>query len=270
MKIKFTGDAEEVKLAEHYLEIFLGDSTPEQQYAASILLHMLLKDVEFNTIEFSIASLQNGKKIAYAKKLYGYDAKLTKKIQAAEAMSKQSQLNQQPVSDNSISQNSEKSSGEANFSLSKAVEESGNLIAMHNVNADKLMSALRLGGLPSPSVAITKADITHDNYGDITMILPKESIDPQADSRNKVYGSEAWTPTSSNARTEYEVNYENMRAFEKKLAELSRQVAGGAFVRGSMVRALGIDDVSDQDAKRISERLASYDEVRAAFLGAMG
>lgn len=156
------------------------------------------------------------------------------------------------------------------FSLSKAVEESGNLIAMHNVNADKLMSALRLGGLPSPSVAITKADITHDNYGDITMILPKESIDPQADSRNKVYGSDAWTPTSSNARTEYEVNYENMRAFEKKLAELSRQVAGGAFVRDSMVRALGIDDVSDQDAKRISERLASYDEVRAAYLGAMG
>jgi hypothetical protein len=156
------------------------------------------------------------------------------------------------------------------FSLSKAVEESGNLIAMHNVHADKLMAALRLGGLPSPSVAITKADITHDNYGAITMILPKESIDPQADGRNKVYGSDAWTPTISNARTEYEVDTKKARAFEDRLEELSRNVAGGAFVRGSMVRALGIDDVSDQDARRISERLASYDEVRAAYLGAMG
>ena len=44
MKIKFVGNAEKVKLAEKYLEIYLGDYTPEQQYAASILLHMLLKE----------------------------------------------------------------------------------------------------------------------------------------------------------------------------------------------------------------------------------
>ncbi len=50
MRIKFTGNAEEVKLAERYLEIYLGDYTPEQQYAASILLHMLLKDDGFRKL----------------------------------------------------------------------------------------------------------------------------------------------------------------------------------------------------------------------------
>lgn len=43
MKIKFTGNEEEVKLAEKCLEIYLGDYPPDKQYAASILLHMLLK-----------------------------------------------------------------------------------------------------------------------------------------------------------------------------------------------------------------------------------
>ena len=44
MKIKFTGNEDQVKTAEMCLEVYLGDYTPEQQYAASIMLHMLLKD----------------------------------------------------------------------------------------------------------------------------------------------------------------------------------------------------------------------------------
>jgi hypothetical protein len=49
-------------------------------------------------VEFSIATLQSGEKVAYAKKFFGYDAELTKKIQAAEATGEKSRLNQQPVS----------------------------------------------------------------------------------------------------------------------------------------------------------------------------
>lgn len=156
------------------------------------------------------------------------------------------------------------------FSLSEPVEETKDLIALHNVREDKLMDALRLGGLPSPSIAITKSDIVHDNYGSITMILSKDSIDPQADSRNKVYGSDAWTPTSSNARTEYEVKYDKMRNFEAKISDLSKQIAGGAFSNGSVVRRLGIEDVTDNNAARLAERLANFDEVRAAYLSHIG
>lgn len=69
-------------------------------------------------IEFSIATLQDGRKIGYAKKYFGYDAELTKKIQEAEAMGGNSQLNQQPVSNNSISQDDGNVNRE--FSVSKA------------------------------------------------------------------------------------------------------------------------------------------------------
>jgi 5-methylcytosine-specific restriction endonuclease McrA len=49
MRIKFYGNEDEVKQAENYLEIMLGDYTPQQQYAASILMHMLVKD-EFSKL----------------------------------------------------------------------------------------------------------------------------------------------------------------------------------------------------------------------------
>ncbi len=55
-------------------------------------------------IEFSIAKLENGKNVAYAKKFFGYDAELTKKIQTAEGRSNQSPFNQQSVSEGIIPQ----------------------------------------------------------------------------------------------------------------------------------------------------------------------
>ena len=58
-------------------------------------------------VEFSIATLQDGRKVAYAKKFFGYDAELTKKIQTAESRSNQSPFDQQSVSDDIISQNTE-------------------------------------------------------------------------------------------------------------------------------------------------------------------
>ena len=56
-------------------------------------------------IEFSIAALQNGEKVAYAKRFFGYDAELTKKIQTAEGRSEESPFNQQSVFDNTVPQN---------------------------------------------------------------------------------------------------------------------------------------------------------------------
>ncbi len=156
------------------------------------------------------------------------------------------------------------------FSLSEPVEQARDLFAMHNLTADKLAASLKLGGFPSPSIAITKKDIVHDNYGGYTVLLNKSAIDPEADSRNKVYGSDAWTPTSSNARTEYEVDWDTMRALEKKLQELGKQTANGAFVSESLIRRMGIEDATDQNAARIAERLANTDEVRAAYLASMG
>ena len=80
------------------------------------------------------------------------------------------------------------------FRVAQPVEQSGDLIAVHNLSEEKLRGAFGLGGLPMPSIAITKAEAGHTEFGDISLVFGKESIDP-ADRRNRVYGEDAWTPT---------------------------------------------------------------------------
>lgn len=69
-----------------------------------------------------------------------------------------------------------------------------NLIAVHNISADNLKQAFELGGFPMPSIAITKSDVGHTEFGEISLVFDKESINP-ADRQNRVYGGDAWSPT---------------------------------------------------------------------------
>lgn len=72
------------------------------------------------------------------------------------------------------------------------------LVATHNISSQNLMNLINDfdgAGLPVPSIAIEKADSVHDNFGDVTLLFNKDTIDPEADSRNKVYDRDAWTST---------------------------------------------------------------------------
>lgn len=101
--------------------------------------------------------------------------------------------NQTPTSDPDI-----------RFSLKKPVEETKNLLALHNLTEKNLLDAVRLGGLPMPSIAVVKGDAGHSEYGPISFVFSKDTIDPQLFRSNKVYGYDAWTPTAP--QIEYEVN----------------------------------------------------------------
>ena len=52
------------------------------------------------------------------------------------------------------------------FSLKAPIEETKDLIAIHNINEDKLKGVLELGGFPVPSIAVIKAEDGHDNFGE--------------------------------------------------------------------------------------------------------
>ena len=122
--------------------------------------------------------------------------------------------------------NSETKKKEVRFSLNKPVEEARELIAVHNVRADKLLEALRLGGLPSPSIAILRANMADeiDKFGEISLVFSKETVDPKENQNNRIYSSDAYTPTKVN--TEYEIaeekaekTYEKMRNVLKNAPE---------------------------------------------------
>lgn len=157
----------------------------------------------------------------------------------------------------------------ARFSMDEPVEQTQDLMAIHNLDGKKMDSMLQLGAIPSPSVAIVKASQGHTQYGDYTLVFPRQSIDPQADRRNKVYGADAWTPTAANAIVEREVNYEARRAAEQKIAQLANQVAGGIFSRDSVIGSR-VDEVATMDEAELAKRLAKDDTVRAAYLAEQG
>lgn len=157
----------------------------------------------------------------------------------------------------------------ARFSMDEPVEQTQDLMAIHNLDGKKMDSMLQLGAIPSPSVAIVKASQGHTQYGDYTLVFPRQSIDPQADRRNKVYGADAWTPTAANAIVEREVNYEARRAAEQKIAQLANQVAGGIFSRDSVIGSR-VDEVATMDEAELAKQLAKDDAVRAAYLAEQG
>lgn len=157
----------------------------------------------------------------------------------------------------------------ARFSLDEPVEQTQDLMAIHNLDGKKMDSMLQLGAIPSPSVAIVKASQGHTQYGDYTLVFPRQSIDPQEDRRNKVYGADAWTPTAANAIVEREVNYEARRAAEQKIAQLANQVAGGIFSRDSAIGSR-VDEVATMDEAELAKQLAKDDAVRAAYLAEQG
>lgn len=73
-------------------------------------------------------------------------------------------------------------------------EETASLIAVHNTTEDQLKKSLELGGFPMPSIAITHAEMGHTEFGEISLLFDRTSIDP-VNRQNKVYGGDAWTPT---------------------------------------------------------------------------
>ena len=80
------------------------------------------------------------------------------------------------------------------FSIDVPEEESKTLIAIHNLSTDEMMKSLDLGGFPMPSIAITKAELGHNQYGNISVLFGKDTIDPRLSRNNKVYSGDAYTP----------------------------------------------------------------------------
>ena len=154
------------------------------------------------------------------------------------------------------------------FSLREPVEQVRDLVAVHGLTEQNLRGALALGGLPMPSIAVVKAAQGHSKYGPISMVFGRESIDPQVDPRNKIYGGDAYTPTAP--AVEYPVNYDRMRTVEKRLARLSGKIAGGVFRNGSAMQRAGVGEESGMSASELADKLSRDDSVRAAYLADRG
>ena len=107
------------------------------------------------------------------------------------------------------------------FSLKAPVEETKDLIAIHNITEEKLKGTLELGGFPVPSIAITKAEQGHDNFGEISVIFTKDTIDPQSDRRNRVFGSDVYSKRFPYIN--YKLDFEVVNRIKEKINKLTNE-----------------------------------------------
>lgn len=109
-----------------------------------------------------------------------------------------------------LSERFSKESNDIRFSMAEPVEQVRDLIAVHNLTAQNLLGTLAEGGFTAPSIAVVKAKEGHSKFGTISVIFRKNVIDPLTNRKNKIYGTDAWTPTRSNAQLETEWDYEGL------------------------------------------------------------
>jgi hypothetical protein len=70
-----------------------------------------------------------------------------------------------------------------------------NLVAVHNTDEAKLKNILKVNGLAAPSIAVIRADRSRFNsFGDITLVAPKDLIDPKADKKAKTFNADVYSP----------------------------------------------------------------------------
>lgn len=139
-----------------------------------------------------------------------------------------------------------------------------NLVAYHNMSTDSLSKALKLGGLPVPSVAITNKDIEYNNFGEISLVIPKEVIDPKT---TLVFSRDAWTQTFPYIYKAW--REENASAlYDEMLPALEQLEAADRQLKALKdARVMGIDDSTSSD---FVEKMFNRDETKYYFLTTLG
>ena len=169
-----------------------------------------------------------------------------------------------------ITQNDAPVKKNTRFQLASPVEVNSEkeLVAVHNLTEENLREALELGGMPSPSIAVVKAQAGHSKYGPISLVFGPDSIDPQANRANRVYGSDAWTPTRPNV--EYAVNEKALTAFEKAIYNASEDAFEGKFVNSAALQRMGVGEVSSENRTELAQKLQRETAVQLAYLKEKG
>lgn len=119
----------------------------------------------------------------------------------------------------------------------------GTLMAIHNLTEDKMKGILELGGFPFPSIAIMKESTIsgNSNFGEISVLFDKNTIDPKANKKNKVYSRDAYTPRFPSV--EYDI--------DSKVVKNIRNIVGNDYQNGYVSDAINmLDNIEDSVNRR--------------------
>lgn len=99
------------------------------------------------------------------------------------------------TADEKVMEAFKKENGDILFREVKENDGGKSLVGLHNISEEKLLKALKLGGLANPSAAVIDiARQSHEGYGEISLILPSSMIDKRTGRNAGTFSGDAWTP----------------------------------------------------------------------------
>ena len=85
-------------------------------------------------------------------------------------------------------------------------QDAADLVVTHNLTADNLLHAVKMGGIAVPSLAVTKKDNPLTGFGEITLIGDKALADPKGYAGTKVFGADIYSPRYPSVTYEFTPN----------------------------------------------------------------
>lgn len=113
------------------------------------------------------------------------------------------------------------------FSRKDESEYQRDLIVTHNISADGIMHADKMGGLPLASVAVAKQSNPLTNFGEVTLIGSRNYIDPKGVNKAQVFGSDIYSPRYP--RISYEYSAKNQKALFNRFEKSAKEIGDRAF-----------------------------------------
>lgn len=123
--------------------------------------------------------------------------------------------------------NETRETGDLRFSRKVESEYQRDLIVTHNISADGIMHADKMGGLPLASVAVAKQSNPLTNFGEVTLIGSRNYIDPKGVNKAKVFGSDIYSPRYP--RISYEYSAKNQKALFNRFEKSAKEIEDRAF-----------------------------------------
>ena len=127
----------------------------------------------------------------------------------------------------SSSLNETRETGDLRFSRKGESEYQRDLIVTHNISADGIMHADKMGGLPLASVAVAKQSNPLTNFGEVTLIGSRNYIDPKGVNKAQVFGSDIYSPRYP--RISYEYSAKNQKALFNRFEKSAKEIEDRAF-----------------------------------------
>nr|DAR38003.1 MAG TPA: nuclease [Caudoviricetes sp.] len=120
-----------------------------------------------------------------------------------------------------------KENDDIRFSRKGESEYQRDLIVTHNISADGIMHANKMGGLPLASVAVAKQINPLTNFGEVTLIGSRDYIDPKGVNKAKVFGSDIYSPRYP--RVSYEYSSKDQKALFNRFEKSAKEIEDRAF-----------------------------------------